>query len=363
MPLRAFGQDAIFSVAARRETGPRSGFPTGRNGNQTMHILTVDPAEHGMKLIAFLSRRLKGASASAELHRWIRTGQVRRNGKRAKAFDRINAGDDIRLPPFAAPSARRTAECGAVAPGDILGGTLDGPPGDGSGLRVLAATPGFLALEKPAGLPAQPGSGHRTSAADILHIRFAACAYIPAPVHRLDKDTSGILLAGRTHEAQERLHALFSRHNGGSVTKIYLAWVAGQWPYPLERSLTDNVSKSILRSSDAAGFERVRTVKAGEGKEARCRVVPMETRDTEYGDATLLRVTLETGRTHQIRVQLASRGFPVIGDAKYGAKPFARMLLHAHALTFPWQGETVSIVSYPDWPAPFAVAQGLPHRV
>ena len=325
-----------------------------------MHILTADTAEHGMKLIAFLAKRLGNTAATGELHRWIRTGQVRVNGKRAKAFDRISGGDDIRLPPFAAPNAHQTAKPVPVAPGDDLAGGLNGTPDHMAGpiLRVLAVTDEFLALEKPAGLPAQPGSGHLTSVADILRRRFTACAYIPAPAHRLDKNTSGILLAGRTHEAQEHLHTLFARQDAETVTKTYLAWVQGRWPYISERILIDSLSKETIRAPGGGTTERVQAVAAGEGKEARCRAVPLEVRGTAHGDATLLRVVLETGRTHQIRVQLASRGFPVIGDAKYGARPFARMLLHAHALAFPWRGEAVSIVSHPDWPAPFTVAQG-----
>lgn len=312
-----------------------------------MHILTVDTAGHGMKLIAFLSRRLGGTASSGELHRWIRTGQVRVNGKRVKAFDKICAGDDIRLPPFAAPCALRAAETVRIATGEDLGG----------GLRVLAATGDFLALEKPSGLPAQPGSGQRTSAAEILRARFAACTYIPAPAHRLDKNTSGILLAGRTHEAQKNLHALFARHDDASVTKTYLAWVHSIWPNTSEQTLVDNLSKEATGHPGDAAFERMRIVETGRGKEGRCRVRLLETRETGYGAASLLRVILETGRTHQIRIQLASRGFPIIGDGKYGARPFARMLLHAHALEFPWRGETFSVVSPPDWPAPFAVAQ------
>lgn len=312
-----------------------------------MHILTVDTAGHGMKLIAFLSRRLGGTASSGDLHRWIRTGQVRVNGKRAKAFDRICAGDDIRLPPFAAPAALQAAETVWIETGEDLGG----------GLRVLAATDDFLALEKPSGLPAQPGSGQRTSAAEILRNRFAACTYIPAPAHRLDKNTSGILLAGRTHEAQKNLHDLFARHDDASVTKTYLAWVQNLWPTISEQTLIDNLSKETVGLPGDAAFERMRVVEDGKGKEGRCRVQLLETRETGHGAASLLRVILETGRTHQIRIQLASRGFPVIGDAKYGARPFARMLLHAYALAFPWRGEAFSVVSRPDWPAPFAVAQ------
>ncbi len=314
-------------------------------------MLTVNQTERDMKLITFLSRRLEREAAAAELHRWIRSGQVRVNGRRARAFDRLAAGDAVRLPPFAAAFARHEDASVAVSPGDFLD----------HGLRILAVTDDFLALEKPAGLPSQPGSKQETDVTDILRRHFAAAAYIPAPVHRLDKNTSGILLAGRTHEAQERLHALFSRQetaqgHAQGVEKVYLAWVAGLWPYEDEQTLVDFLAKKSA-GLDRASFETVRAVDADNGKEAKSRVSRLEIRQTPPGVSSLLRVVLETGRTHQVRVQLATRGAPIRGDLKYKGPPCSRMLLHAHALAFPWKGGRVSLVSWPAWPAPFAVAQ------
>lgn len=309
--------------------------------------LTVEAAEHGMKLISFLARRLENNASISELHRWIRTGQVRVNGKRSAAFDRIATGDAVRLPPFAAPAARHVARDISVASGDMLGGAL----------RVLAVTPDFLALEKPAGIPSQPGTKQDTSVSGILRDHFAGAAYIPAPAHRLDKLTSGILLAGRTHGAQEKLHALFAR-NGGTpgdtpMEKTYLAWVCGVWPHADEQTISDRLAKE---AGPGTGYETVQASGSEDAREARSRVSHIDTRTTPFGDASLLRVVLETGRTHQIRVQLAIRNFPIIGDLKYGRQAFSHMLLHAHALSFPWNGETVIICSPPPWAEPFAVA-------
>ena len=309
-----------------------------------MHILTVNQAEQGMKLLNFLLRRMENRAVSSELHRWIRSGQVRINGKRAHAFDRLVAGDAVRLPPFAGDSARQDAADVAVAPGEDLG----------HGLRVLLVTLDFLALEKPAGLPSQPGSKQETDVTDLLRRRFAAAAYIPAPAHRLDKKTSGILLAGKTHEAQEKLHALFARHEGNNVGKTYLAWVLGEWPHDKERVLTDFLAKE---SDTRTNFERVRAVGRDTGKEARCRVSRLETRETPLGVASLLRIVLETGRTHQIRVQLSIRNFPIIGDLKYKGPAYPLMFLHAQAITFPWKGKTVTLESLPAWSGAFAVAR------
>lgn len=303
-----------------------------------MHILTVDAAEEGMKLIGFLAKRLGDSASQNELHRWIRTGQVRVNKSRAHAFDRLNALDAVRLPPFAAPLAKTETAAVSVCPGEDLG----------QGIRVLAVTDDFLVLDKPAHLPTQPGSGHALSVSSVLRERFAASAYIPAPAHRLDKETSGLLLAGRTHTAQERLHALFASRDMG---KTYLAWVAGKWPHDTEQSLCDTVAKH----GDESRFETMRVTASGEGKPARSKIVPVERRENTHGPVTLVRVTLETGRTHQVRVQLASRGYPVIGDVKYGGRRFSRMLLHAHTLDFSWRDERVSLLSCPDWPEPFTV--------
>ena len=304
-----------------------------------MHILTVDAAEEGMKLISFLAKRLGGGASQNELHRWIRTGQVRVNKSRARAFDRLSALDAVRLPPFAAPPARADADTVPVTPGEDLG----------RGVRVIAVTRDFLALDKPARLPTQPGSGHTASVVSVLRERFASSAYIPAPVHRLDKETSGLLLAGRTHMAQEQFHALFASRD---MEKTYLAWIAGEWPHDTEQPLCDSMAKEDA-GTDGGLYETMRVTAPGAGKPASCRVTLLERRAVASGPASLLRVILETGRTHQVRVQLASRGYPVVGDVKYGGRRFSRMLLHAHSLDFSWRGERAALLSYPDWPEPF----------
>jgi 23S rRNA pseudouridine955/2504/2580 synthase len=136
-----------------------------------MYILHMDAAEQGMKLITFLAKRLTGQSAESsgetvsqgDLHRWIRTGQVRVNKGRAKAFDRLTAGDAVRLPPFASPLAKEnTREVPVTAEDDL-----------GHGVTVLAAHPDFLALEKPPLLPSQPGTGHDISLVSVLREYFS----------------------------------------------------------------------------------------------------------------------------------------------------------------------------------------------
>lgn len=306
-----------------------------------MRILHVNAAEQGMKLITFLAKRLEGSVPRGELHRWIRTGQVRVNKGRAKAFAPLATGDAVRLPPFAPSPAEKEYMELAVNPGDDLG----------YGVTVLAARGDFLALEKPPDLPTQPGTGHIVSLVSVLREYFAKAAHVPAPAHRLDAATGGIVLAGGTHAAQRELHALFAARGGG-IEKTYLAWAAGNWPHEGETVLEDLLAKETAVTLSGALFESVATGDAGGcGKKAVCRVTPLAQR---CGN-TLLRIVLETGRTHQIRVQLASRAHPILGDVKYGGPARPRLLLHAAKLVFAWKGETVTLLSRPRWDTPFAV--------
>jgi 23S rRNA pseudouridine955/2504/2580 synthase len=281
--------------------------------------LTVTPEEQGVKLLRFLERRLQGHAPKSMLHKWIRTGQVRVNKGRAGPYHLLDAGDTVRLPPFAL--ARQIQEAPDLE--------LDLGPG----LRVLEQTADYLVLAKSAGLPTQPGSPNTNRGADSVAGRLCAAfvdaPFIPAPAHRLDKQTSGIVLAGKNHTAQRRLHDLF-REN--AVSREYLAWVPGVWPHEQAVLLKDNLEQEH-----------------GSPVQALSVALPVQYLE---GEAALLLVRLLTGRKHQIRVQLASRSFPVIGDARYGGPAFPLMLLHAYALGLPDEAEP-SWSLLPEWPAPF----------
>jgi len=275
--------------------------------------LTVSAEEAGQKILRFLARRL--GLAPAMLHRWIRTGQVRRNGSRASAFDRIEAGDRIRVPPFALRMAGVKETDAALPLPDIV-----------------AELPGLLVLNKPAGLPVQPGSGHTDSVTSRLAAHFAHLPFIPTPAHRLDKDSSGLLLAATSYERLRALHEAFARR---TLKKIYLTWVEGAWPEDGPRVLRD-----LLEKTGRPGREKVHS---GQGREALCEVACLY---REQG-RSLLRVDLLTGRTHQIRAQLSARGHPLCGDVKYGARPRkGGLLLHAFSVELP-DGEC--FVCPPPW--------------
>lgn len=259
----------------------------------------VREEESGQKLLQFLQRRLN--LPTALLHRWIRTGQVRCNGGRCKPFARVRTGDVVRLPPFALKMA---AESG---PRDHLTQAQHAVPLPELPPRI--GEEGFLwAFNKPAGLPVHPGTGHADSLSTRLAAHYADAPFLPAPVHRLDKDTSGVLLAAASYEA---LAAAQEALRQGGLIKEYVAWVYGRWPYATTRLL-----RHTLRKTQADGYERMRVVADGgnSGREARCLVRPLRVGRQE----SLLLVRLLTGRTHQIRAQLAALEHPVLGDGKYG---------------------------------------------
>lgn len=269
-------------------------------------LLDVSPSEADQKLLQFLARRL--GLAQNMLHRWIRTGQVRRNGLRAKPFDRLNAGDGIRIPPFALRMAATLADAASTP-------ALP---------EIIAELPDLLVINKPAGLTVHPGSGHEDSLSSRLAAHPSRLPFTPTPAHRLDKDTSGLVLVALSYARLRSLHEAFAAR---AVHREYLAWTEGAWHHEAPYVLQD----FLLKAGGADG-EKMRARQKGEGKEAVCEARCLRRERMR----SLLRIRLFTGRTHQIRAQLALRGHPVWGDVKYGARPRAGgMLLHACMITLP----------------------------
>ncbi|QLA19502.1 RluA family pseudouridine synthase [Desulfolutivibrio sulfoxidireducens] len=292
-------------------------------------VVRVEEAEDGRKLLDFVRRRAGKDVPQGAVMRWIRTGQVRVDGRRAKPYDRLAAGQNVRLPPYR-PGEK--AEAGRMA---AMEAPAVPPP-------TVYEDDEVLVLAKPAGLPVHPGTGHADSVHTRLAAAFADAAFIPAPVHRLDKDTSGLLVAAKTRRAANEAAQAF---RDGRVDKDYLAWVAGEWT----RSAVGQAyaMRDSLAKSGPAGRERMHAgMDADVGCQALAEAVPlMVTRER-----SLLVVRLLTGRTHQIRVQLASRGHPVLGDRKYGGPGYGGtgLLLHCWRLALlgrewvlppPWTGE------------------------
>lgn len=300
----------------------------------TRQPLAVSPEEAGQKLLQFLTRRLAGAVPGSALLKAIRTGQVRVDGGRKQPFFRLAAGQEVRVPPF------------QTAP------PQDQSPQTSQPLDILYEDHALIAVAKPAGLCAHAGTRHPDSVADRLKALYAGAPFLPVLAHRLDKDTSGILLAAKSYAELRRLGDLFA---SGGVAKTYLAWVDGAWPGRATELLEDALDRLDLAEGGAEGRRKIVRAEAaagGAGKQARCEVTPLVRKRA----ATLLQVRLLTGRTHQIRVQLSLRGHAIISDAVYGRKVRGLgMMLHALSLRLPER----ALFLPPPWSGPFALPEAL----
>lgn len=289
--------------------------------SETEHINfePVGEAEAGQKLMRLLERRL-GLPQNL-LHRWLRTGQVRVNGRRCKPFQTVNAGDEIRLPPFAQKLAL------SPKTPDLPGPEL--PP-------LIGEHNGIWAFNKPSGLLSQPGTGMESSVSGLLTACYRDFAFQPAPAHRLDRETSGILLVGATFPALKGLQAEF---RSGCIHKEYLAWVEGIWPENdtvLLRHFLEDANGITAHAEPAPG--RV---------EAICGVRPLRTCE----DKTLMQIRLLTGRKRQIRAQVAAFGHPVCGDRRYGTGDDP-LKLHACRIIL---SDGFQFACLPDWEGEYAV--------
>lgn len=274
-------------------------------------FVTVSQAESGQKLLQFLERRLTGDVPRSAIQKWIRKGQVRVDKGRKKPFDRIEAGQVVRIPPY--------------TPGETAA------PASTGNLVAAFEDDDILAIAKPAGLAAHGGDKVDDSVTARLRTIFEDADFMPTLAHRLDRDTSGLLLAAKNYETLRTLNDLFA---AGHIGKLYLAWVKGQW-----REAQDLLLEDKLEKAGSPGAEKVRT---GSGKSALARVTCL----LSGKQNSLVAVRLLTGRTHQIRVQLASRGYPILGDKKYGkGQTRGAMRLHCYALRV--EEKTLSLP--PNW--------------
>jgi 23S rRNA pseudouridine955/2504/2580 synthase len=292
--------------------------PEPASGSAPPKVTQVEVGERGQgqRLDNFLGKILSDVPRS-HLFRVIRKGEVRVNGKRAKPDTRLQASDIVRVPPVRVGAAAppRKAPTGMVQ--DVIA-------------SIIHEDPRLLVIDKPAGVAVHGGSG--VSFGVIEALRAARPDETLELVHRIDRETSGILLVSRKPAALRTLHALM---RDGEVEKRYLALVKGKWE--LGRKRIDVPLRTDIRVSGE------RTVKAdASGKEAASVFKPVQF----FGKkASLVEVELETGRTHQIRVHAAHAGYPLAGDDKYGDEDFntamkasglTRMFLHASQVSFTW---------------------------
>ena len=278
--------------------------------------LEVSPEEAGQRLDNFVHRHLAGLPRS-RLYRLIRKGEVRVNGRRASPETRLEPHDRIRLPPVRLPSVGARALPGAALCAQVA-------------RAIVYEDESLLVLDKPAGVAVHGGSG--VSFGIIEALRALRPQETLELAHRLDRDTSGCLMVARQPGTLRTLHALIRE---GAVEKRYLTLVKGRWQLGAKR--IDVPLRTDLR---VAGERTVRAGASGKAAVSEFRPVQFFGRT-----ATLMEVTLHTGRTHQIRVHAQHARHPVAGDEKYGDADFnaelrrlglARMFLHAHSLSFAW---------------------------
>ena len=289
--------------------------------------LVVDEESAGQRLDNFLMRHLKGVPKT-HVYRIIRSGEVRINKGRCSADSRVEAGDEIRVPPVRV-SDKILEKAARPAP------AREFPP--------LLEDEHLLAIDKPAGVAVHGGSG--VSFGVIEQLRQARPqAKLLELVHRLDRETSGILLVAKKRSALKHLQDQFRERETG---KTYLALVQGDWPARL-KVIDQPLHKYLL--PDGERRVKVTTVDDPDGM----RSITLVKVAQRLQGCTLLEVTIKTGRTHQIRVHLASNGHPIAGDDKYGdfewnkallKQGLKRMFLHAWRLQFnhPASGERVAL--------------------
>jgi 23S rRNA pseudouridine955/2504/2580 synthase len=290
--------------------------PEPQAARSQVRLVEIAADDAGQRVDNYLLRELKSVPRS-RVYRILRRGEVRVNGKRVKPEYRLVAGDQLRVPPVRLDSEPPTRRISRSVIETVR-------------QAIVHEDRELLVLNKPAGLAVHGGSGLDFGVIEAL--RADRPDESLELVHRLDRETSGLLLVARRRSSLRALHALMRE---GRVEKRYLALVAGQWPHG---KATIDVP---LKTRQLQGGERIVRAQAG-GKEAVSVFAPVEF----YGKrATLVEVDLKTGRTHQIRVHALHAGHPVAGDEKYGERVFnqqmrelglERMFLHATAVSFTW---------------------------
>lgn len=280
---------------------------------------TVSEDDEGIRLDRWFKRNLPQVGF-ATVSRWARTGQIRVDGKRVKPEDRLSAGQVLRVPPGGedGPAAKKAAPRTRVLSPEQIAEAKD---------MVIRETPTAIVLNKPPGLATQGGS-KTTKHVDGLLDAFVEDEKMPRPrlVHRLDKDTSGVLLIARTPGSAASFSKRFASR---SARKVYWALVVGK------PQLADGVIDAPLAKQPGTGGEKMHIDEEnGAGAKTRYRVV-----DSAGQRASWVELEPLTGRTHQLRVHMAAIGHPIVGDGKYGGQDAfltgavsRKMHLHARRL-------------------------------
>lgn len=289
-------------------------------------LVVIDESAEGQRVDNFLLKHLKGVPKS-HIYRILRSGEVRVNSGRVGAEHRLALADKVRIPPIRVGATEKKPT--RIGPGPRLAE------------RILYEDDALLVIDKPAGLAVHGGSGVSLGAIEQLRLEFPKARFLEL-VHRLDRDTSGVLLLAKKRSALIALHASM---RAGDIDKRYLTLAAGSW-----KNQRQTVKLALSKYLTAEGERRVSIDRDGQAAHTIFTLVE------NLGQFSLLEAWLKTGRTHQIRVHLAHLGFPIVGDDKYGdfrlnkalaKRGLKRMFLHAHQLGFahPLTGQRLDIAA------------------
>lgn len=289
-----------------------------------VQLVTISEEEAGQRIDNYLLRICKGVPKS-HIYRVLRSGEVRVNKGRIDQTYRLAEGDVIRIPPI-----RIAEKAPSTAPG--------------AEFKILLEDNHLLVIDKPAGVAVHGGSGVSYGVIEQLRAARPDAKFLEL-VHRLDRDTSGVLMLAKKRSALTNLH---EQIRGGEPDKRYLVLVHGDW-----KNARQHIRLPLHKYTTAEGERRVRVQADGMESHTVFNLIQ------RYGDFALLEAELKTGRTHQIRVHLASSGFAIAGDDKYGdfalnrdlqkadgeRVALKRMFLHAHQITFihPEAGKPVTL--------------------
>ncbi len=326
-----------YPESNRADSTGRPGSTVAAGPRVSVEQVTVDEGHAGQRIDNFLLGKLKGIPKS-HIYRILRSGEVRVNKGRIDQTYRLAIGDVVRIPPLRLEKKENL--------NTTAGFQAKMPKNARPDWTFIFEDDALLALDKPAGMAVHGGSGISLGVIEALRLQRPEAKFLEL-VHRLDRETSGVLLLAKKRTALTSMHAMLRGESQTRVEKHYFALVQGIWP-DQRKSVRIKLSKYVTK----AGERRV-AVDEEDGQESHT----IFTRVEQLAGCTLLDCDIRTGRTHQIRVHLASLGFPIIGDDKYG--DFAlnkhvaaikngglkRMFLHAHSMTFnhPLTGEKICI--------------------
>ncbi|PTQ90384.1 23S rRNA pseudouridine(955/2504/2580) synthase RluC [Agitococcus lubricus] len=287
---------------------------TEQHSNQQVRLLTVSEHDEGQRLDNFLITALKGAPRTL-VYRIVRKGEVRVNKGRSKPEYRLQIGDVVRIPPI-----RLSEESPAITPSPQLSQHLSN--------RIIYHKDGIIALNKPSGLAVHGGSGVAYGAIEALRAIYPDKEFLEL-VHRLDRDTSGLLMIA---DKRSVLRVLHEQLRDGKMQKVYVALLAGRL-----KGGHHKVTAPLDKNNLASGERVVRVSREGKAAETHFQVIE------RFANCTLVEARPLTGRTHQIRVHAQFLGHPILGDDKYCSNEnnkwakeqlgLNRLFLHARDLT------------------------------